>query len=128
MKKPSANVAGMFPFWAASDPLEARQHADRLDVGEDQQEDREHDHAEDLGRDADVVQDRQEPDAIGVDQRRDDERPDGDEREHRGEPAGAGRVEELTSPVVPTRDPCNPSTTKATITATALTVTTWAQK
>ena len=37
---------------------------------------------EDLGRHADVVERRDEPDTERVDQRRDDQRGDGDEREH----------------------------------------------
>ena len=43
-------------------------------------------------------------------------------------PPGLGESRNATSPVVPTSEPWRPSTTKATITATALTVTTWAQK
>ena len=69
MKKPSANVAGRFPLLRHLRAFEAAQDVDRLDVGEDQQQDREHEHPQDLGRDADVVQDRQQPDAIGVDER-----------------------------------------------------------
>ena len=44
---------------------------DRLVVGEEQQDEREDEHAQDLGRHADVVEDRQQPDPERVDERRD---------------------------------------------------------
>ena len=43
-------------------------------------------------------------------------------------PPGLAVSRKATSPVFPTSDPWSASTTKATMTATALTVTTWAQK
>ena len=66
-----------------------------LVVGEEQQDQCEHDHAEDLGRHADVVQDRQQPDAVGVDQRRDQQRRQRDERVHVAQADRGRRIEEV---------------------------------
>ena len=98
MYMPSANVARMFPFWAASVPANEVMMLDRLVVGEEQQHEREHEHPQDLGRDADVVEDRQQADAERIDDRRGDERGDGDERVHVRDAERRRRIEELLSP------------------------------
>ena len=84
---------------------------------------REDEHAEDLGRDADVVEDREEPDAEGVDERRDDERVMAMNVNMSLTPSGDGLARKSWSapddPVDRRRRRC---------TATAVTVTTCAQK
>jgi hypothetical protein len=69
-----------------------------LVIGEEQEDQREHQHAEDLGRDPDVVQDGDEPDPERIDDGRDDQRRDGDEREH---VAHAQRRRGIEEPVLP---------------------------
>ena len=56
MKKASANVASMLPFWACLRTERLGQDVGRLVVREEQQDEREDEHPEDLGRHADVVE------------------------------------------------------------------------
>ena len=63
-------------------------------IRKEQQDEREYEHPEDFGRDADVVQDAKEPNTERIDQRRQDERHQRDEGEHRRQPARVRGVKE----------------------------------
>jgi hypothetical protein len=76
MNMPTRKTAGRLPFAAVE------QDRGRLVVREDQQDEGEDQHAGDLGRHADVVDERQQPDAERVDERRRDEHDDREERLH----------------------------------------------